>query len=407
MNEQTKASCPLTSTNVLVFDVETSTHNKGHPFDPRNMLVSYAYRSPSDTNFKYHSDPDFRSDLRNRVECATVVVGFNIKFDLHWFRNVFGEIPQDVKVWDCQLAEFVYSGQETSFASLNEVLETYGLPTKKDIIKEYWDQGISTEDIPLHVLREYNEWDVHVTKLLFDLQQTLLSEKQKQLVWLEGEDLKALQAAEWAGIRFDAEKAAAKTMEVQSKVDGIVGGLSDFLPAGIPEDGYNWNSGDHLSALLYGGTIGFPYAVETETTYKSGPKKGESYIARRWHSVEIEFTQRFKPLDGTEIKKTAGDPTAKTRFYQTDGPTLAQLKTRLAENRRLLALLAERAKLIKVVEMIESLQNTIAKKNWQNNMLHGQFNQNVAVTGRLSSSGPNLQNTPPEVDALLVSRYAS
>jgi DNA polymerase I-like protein with 3'-5' exonuclease and polymerase domains len=72
-----------------------------------------------------------------------------------------------------------------------------------------------------------------------------------------------------------------------------------------------------------------------------------------------------------------------------------------------LALLNERSTQIKVAEMVESIMNKKTAMNWQDNFLHPQFNQNAVVTGRLSSSAPNMQNTPLEIDELLVSRYAN
>lgn len=400
--------------NVLVFDVETSTHNKGHPFDPRNFLVSYAsLANESNPDFKYYLDPDFQYYIGCCLDGARALVGFNIKFDLHWIYNLLDNPDLSrVKVWDCQLAEFIYNGQQGSYASLNEVCEKYGLPTKVDLVKGYWEQGISTEHIPVSILEEYNKWDVQLTKMLFNVQQRMLSEKQKRLVWLLGEDLKALQNAEYNGIKFDTDKAREKLARLSAEVMEIEDNLKLYLPDEITssESGvlkFNYDSGDHVSALLYGGTITFDWFTEEDAVYQSGAKKGEAYIRRRWHETQVTFKQRFKPLEGTEVAKTAKNPSAVQRFYQTDQPTLQQLKTRNREDRLLLEYLKARADKIKVVEMIESILKKMTDMNWQDNLVHPQYNQNVVVTGRLSSSQPNMQNQPPDVDELLVSRYAN
>ena len=391
----------------LFFDVETTTKNKGHPFDPDNFMVSYSTLvDQSDPDFRYYLDADFASAIDNCVGNATDLVGFNIKFDLHWLANRFPNVLfQHAKIWDCQLAEFIYSGQESHYASLDETLEKYGLPVKKDMVAEYWAAGVSTESIPLSILREYNNWDVQVTKMLFDVQQNLLSDRQKRLVYLAGEDLKTLQSAEFAGVRFDTQKAVEKLDVLKADIEVLNNRIYQHLPTGIPKGGFNIDSGDHLSALLYGGTIDFDWYTEAPAVYKSGARTGQEYNKRSWHVASVQFPSKFKPISGSEVSKTREKVGLITRFYQTDAPTLQQLKTRKNEDRLLLEDIRARSEKAKVSEMIISIMTKMENMNWQDSMIHGQFNQNNVITGRLSSSGPNMQNTPSEVDELLVSRY--
>ena len=397
---------------ILFIDGETTIHNKGHPFDGRNFLVSYAYYTGTGSPvFKYYTDPDFAAVLGKTLSQATTVVGFHIKFDIHWFRILGFELDVNCKVWDCQLAEFIYSGQEDRFASLEETLKKWELPEKKrDLVKDYWDAGISTEDIPIPILEEYNIADVFPSlPALYELQQKALNDKQKQLVWLEGEDLKALADAEFNGVLWDAERANEKLSSLNDSLAEYLGHLNRYLPDGIPvhagESCFNWDSGDHLSALLYGGTVEFKYALSEEAVYKSGPNKGEAYTKNRWRSAPVVFPQRFIPIKNTLVKKCTEPGYTGTLFYQTDAPTLMQLKTKQKENKQLLEILSKRAQALKVAEMIESIKNIMETKHWANNLVHAQFNQNNVITGRLSSSAPNMQNTPPEIDELFVSRY--
>lgn len=391
---------------IVIFDCETTTFNKGHPFDPRNALVSYSLKYEGVNHFKYYTDPDFVSFVRDVVARATTLVGHNIKFDLHWLWRIGIDVGPSCAIWDTSLAEFILSGQQNGFISLNEALESYGLPIKKDAVKEYWDAGVDTKDIPLSVLREYNMWDVECTEALMHTQEQLLSARQMALLCLEGQDLLALSSAERAGIKWDKEGADKRAELFERDLEEIEQRLSTYLPAGIPDQcRFNWDSGDQLSALLYGGTINYEYSISEEAVYKSGPSKGESYTRNRWYTTPQAFPPRFSPLDDSEVKKTKDNPEAQTRFYQVDEPTLKQLKTRRREDKILLATLFERAKKIKVVEMINSINNKIVEKNWQDGCIHPQYNQNVVITGRLSSSAPNMQNTPPEIDEFLVSRY--
>ena len=368
-----------------MLDCETQTYNKGHPFDPRNKLISYAYKySGSSPCFKYFNDPDFLSTVRGTLGGGSVVIGFNVKFDLHWLTCVDRDT---VKIWDCQLAEFVLGGQKDRLISLDECLARYGLEQKKDLVKEYWEAGVQTDEIPVEILKEYNIWDVEQTEALFLLQQQVMSDEQKRLVYLLGEDMKVLIEMERNGVLFDVDGATKKVSTLELSIGRLEEELAQFLPP-IEHGTFNWDSGDHLSALLYGGTIVFDWAEEMPAVYKSGPNKGQAYIKRSWHETKVSFPQRFKPLEGTEVAKTRDDPAAEVRFYQCDEPTLKQLNTRSKENKRLLEVFAQRSSQIKLVEMLTSILELFKTKQWENNIIHGQFNQNIVVTGRLSSSAP-------------------
>ena len=397
-----KNSTQISGTNdYTVLDAETTTYNKGHAFDPRNKVVSYAYTSPNGICFGYYTDPNFGSVLEH-VRDDSILIGFNFKFDHHWCSHLY---PRDVKIWDCQLAEHVYTGQKAQYISLSECLDRYDLGTKKDIVKEMWDAGYQTTDIPLPVLQEYNEWDVIQTEKLFLVQQELLSDEQKRLVYLMGEDLKVLAHIERSGLLFDSAKAAPYLATLKEQVATIELELAKRLPP-IQHGVFNWDSGDHLSCFLYGGTLTFNYAIGEPSVYKSGAKKGEEYTKNSWFEEHLNFPQLFKPLPNTELKKTKGDVSASTRFYQTDLPTLSSLKGGGKEGKQVVAFLLERSAKTKVVEMLESIFKLFDKFQWTDNLVHGQYNQNVAVTGRLSSSAPNMQNIPPEIDQFFISRYA-
>lgn len=388
----------------IFLDVETTTYNKGHPFDVRNKLVSYVYLDNTGTHFKYFTDPDFNQHLYvDQWSDKPTLVGFNIKFDLHWLRGLVD--LEEVDIWDCQLAEFVFSGQQDRLISLDETLARYGLaPKKKELVKDYWAAGVQTDEIPVEVLKEYNIGDVVPLKALFEIQQQIMADEQKKLVHLLGEDMKVIMEMEHNGIKFDQESAKKRIEEIQNEINRIETELRGFLPV-IEYGTFNWDSGDHLSALLYGGKVTFDYAIESEAIYQSGPSKGESYTKRRWHEEVVLFPQRFKPLKNTEVKKTKDNGPEDVHYYQVDEPTLQQLVSRKKEDKRLLSLLMERSRQIKVVEMLQSILEQFQEKHWSDGFIHPQYNQNIVITGRLSSSAPNMQNQPPEVDQFLVSRY--
>ena len=48
---------------------------------------------------------------------------------------------------------------------------------------------------------------------------------------------------------------------------------------------FNWNSGDHLSCLLYGGTVKVKVGTPYEHTYKGGEKVGQTETRNHWEKI--------------------------------------------------------------------------------------------------------------------------
>jgi len=391
---------------ILGFDTETTIIEKGHVHHPNNFLVSYSISElGAGTTFHYYTDPDFLYAISARLDNCTELVGFNLKFDIQWLMRNGIEIPKQVRIYDVSLAEQILTAQQSPMVSFNEVLGGYGIDEKLDVVKGYWEQSISTEFIPPKILEEYNNDDAEKPLLMRDIQIGLLSAKQLSLVYQQGQDLLVLAKTELNGVKFDREKAKDDHAKYKQLLESTEQQLNAFLPPMHPGVVFNWDSGDQLSALLYGGVINYDYAIEEDCVYKSGPNKGLPYKRNRWHVASVEFPRRFDPLPKSEVKKTKDDPNASTRYYQVDDPTLRQLKAwKNSDNRKLLNLLADKAKYSKIMETFDSLFHHIDKFQW-GDYLHGQYNQNVARTGRLSSSKPNMQNMDEIIDHCLISRY--
>lgn len=154
--------------SILILDVETTISNKGNPFDQTNKLVCVGLKFTNETRFIFYEEQfDYIQDIINN---AAIIVGFNIKFDLHWLRRIGVDISK-IRVWDCQLAEFLLNNQQTKYPSLNEAAIKYSLPMKLDVVKsEYWDKGIDTDQIPREVLSEYLTQDLVLTQQVFERQ---------------------------------------------------------------------------------------------------------------------------------------------------------------------------------------------------------------------------------------------
>ena len=371
--------------NLLALDTETTTHNKGNPYDDRNRLVCWSF---ADGTVSGTARPTDLGALEIELKRTDLVIGFNFKFDLHWLIKSGLSTLRDKQIWDVQIAEFILSNQTHRFPSLNETCEKYGLETKLDVVKtEYWDKGIDTADIPWDVLEEYATRDAELTLACYHAQRKLMTPAQIKLCYLMCQDLQILQEMEANGIPFDEQLCITRAKEVDDKISTLKGKLANIYP-NVP---INFGSNDHLSAFLYGGTVkedGKEHIGFFKTGLKAGQPKYKNII------IEHQLPRLYAPLKGSEMAKQGN--------YAVDESTLRKLKG----NKQTVNSILELGKLQKLngtyynglVELRKEMQ-------WDVGVLHGNFNQTTAQTGRLSSSRPNLQNFASELQDIFVSKY--
>ena len=397
----------------IVLDVETTTFNKGNPFDKRNSLVMVGVKLVEDNQYLRGQKRFLWENLLDKVLLvqAKQIIGFNIKFDLHWIRN-HGVFPkEEVKIWDCQYAEFLFSSQQHKFPSLNATLEKYGLPLKLDVVKtEYWDKGIDTDKIPEDILWEYLKGDLDKTEQVYLIQKKMFETTHKHLYplfKLHMQDLLVLEEMEWNGIKYNTEKALERAGEIKTELAQIEGEIRGL----VGSDVYSLTSNPDVSAILYGGIIckdsKFPVGV-----FKTGAKVGE--VRYKVIQKVYEFPRLTEPLKGTETKVETskkeqdlinkGVLTKPREYWKVNEPILRQLKA-TGKAKKIISLLLRFNKLDKLKgTYLEGWSNLIDKMHWEKNTLHPQLNQCVAVTGRLSSSNPNGQNADKETKKYCESR---
>ncbi|CAB4132948.1 DNA-directed DNA polymerase, family A, palm domain containing protein [uncultured Caudovirales phage] len=370
---------------LLALDVETTTHNKGHPYDARNKLVCWSYAT--DTYSGTWSANDLHL-IEPMLAAETLVVGFNFKFDLHWLIKSGVYQLRDKHIWDVQIAEFILSHQTNRFPSLNETCERYEFESKLDIVKtEYWDKGINTDQIPWHILEKYATKDAELTLACYHAQRKLMTPAQVRLCHLMCQDMKILQEMEAHGIPFDEQLCEQRAMEVDDKISTLKGKLSAIYST-VP---INFASNDHLSAFLYGGTVK-EEAKEHIGYFKTGAKAGQP----KYKNIVIEhkLPRLYEPLKGSAMAKEGN--------FATDEGTLRKLKG----NKNIVNMILELSKLEKLNgTYYNGLVKLRKEMNWEQGMLQGNFNQTTAQTGRLSSSKPNLQNFASELQDIFISKY--
>jgi DNA polymerase I-like protein with 3'-5' exonuclease and polymerase domains len=385
----------------LILDVESTTSNKGNPFDLTNGLISVGLKFV-DGDVKIVGYPFDKLQnkvkvdyIQKNIDNADCLVGFNIKFDLHWLKRIGIDFSNKL-IWDCQIGEFLIGCQLHPYPSLNDAANRIGVPPKLDIVKEeYWDKGIDTDKIPIEILSDYLAQDLVLTQQVFEDQQEVFQNNGKRTLFkLQCADLLVLQEMEWNGVKFDTVSARARALEIQNEIEGIHKSLSQLV-GDIP---INLGSNDHLSYLLFGGTLSIDFRIPIGV-YKSGAKVGQT----RYKIVQknYELPRLTEPIEGTEAKKPEGSQPV----WKTNEDILRSLKLN-KKAKFIVDLVLKYSKLEKLRgTYLEGWSNLIDKMNWEKDTIHGNLNQCVAITGRLSSTKPNQQNADKETKTYCVSRY--
>lgn len=377
--------------NLLAFDCESSIIANGDPYHPDNRLVQVGFYNPDMgyiTPYKEYINPEGIQYLLDRH----IIVGANFKFDLAWMERI-GIDTRQIKVYDIQLAEFILSNQTHAFPSLGGMAQKYLGQNKVDNIKlNYWEQGVDTWFIPEEELTHYLKEDLRLTLEVFKVQEKLLKKQSKwNLFKLQCLDLLVLNNMEWNGIPYEKERSIALASELENSITEIRNTITRYSQCPT----FNCNSGDHLSCLLYGGTIIHEYRLPIGV-YKSGTRIGQP--RNKVFTEEYIQPPLITPLKGSELKKEG--------YWSTDEQTLSSLKPKTKEMKELISAILRLSKLEKLKgTYYEGLPKIMNERHWQDNLIHGKFNQCVARTGRLSSSQPNLQNFPPEALSLCRSEY--
>jgi DNA polymerase I-like protein with 3'-5' exonuclease and polymerase domains len=387
----------------LVVDLETTIHNTGEeavgnmqasPFHPDNYVVWIGTKridavlaSTVWTQKLYvGEDPPV---ISNHID---YIVGHNIKFDLLYLKRheMWDEWLWSGMVWDTMIVEYLLTGQQSKFASLDKLSEKYGGTLKNNRIKEYWDSGISTEDIPDDEIEPYLRGDLNNTQIVFKAQYKRAKELgMLPLITSQMEALLAVTEMEFNGMRLDLLKLNEQREEVKSEYQRIREDLIDqmkFLHIREP----NPDSNDHMSLFLFGGV-----QVHMQDTqcfdddgnpikYKTGKRAGE--IKTKKMPIHISI----KGVYGDLIAKQKKWQAKKKGFYKTNNEVLTELSK---SSRFPFSTAATILEYREHAKDLKTYYDGLVKHWWPHDgCIHGQLNQCQTDTGRLSSSKPNMQN---------------
>jgi DNA polymerase I-like protein with 3'-5' exonuclease and polymerase domains len=424
-------------TRIVTVDIETGIHGGENPHADTQDVVAVGWHDSltGRTEDRYGPHEYHRGTFANLLRGTKVLVTFNGKFDvshlIRWPEDYAAWQDFVVRggvLWDCQLAQYLLDAMhpETHYLSLNEVSAMHGGEQKIDAVAELWAAGVNTRDIDRDLLLDYLQGDVLNTRLIFEAQLAAARERgQLKSLLLNFGALCCSIEMERNGMFIDREKAEELREVLAAEVVTLGAKLDEFVPEAV-KGVFNWGSRFHKSALLFGGSIKVP---TIEYQLKDGCYTFDS------HSASQAYVQKTEKVATGEVYKS-GKNEGQPKFKNVTADDLTKPKTRMGvvavelpgHTTPLPEWASSPAGVFKVgEEVMEVLKGstipfvstmvryTAASKDlgtyfWveaedgsrkgmltkvgPDGLIHHSINHVSVVTGRLSSSNPNLQNLP-------------
>jgi len=372
----------MTKPTFVAIDVETTLNGNenvglAHPMHPDNRVVAwgitkdYVLYDPQTT----YTEAVFKA-LVDACVPKNVFCGHNLAFDLMYlYKNPkLKKRIQQFKIWDTQLAEYILSAQRTKWSSLDELSVKYGLPVKDDKIKKYFQAGLGSDKIPPEELIPYLKQDVTNTLAIAKKQwQRAVDQGQLTLIETQMEALHATTEMQFNGLHIDRAALDAYTIEVVNDYVEVKLNL-EALATGYVDD---INSPKQWSQFFFGGTKKIR-VKEAVGLYKNG---------------NIKYKLMDKQLIIKPFIRYVPDPekvSAKTGQVSVDDSVLTDMLAHTFDARAISIINA----LLKYRELSKQLSTYVQglSKHIIGDFIHGKLNHTATVTGRLSSTNPNLQN---------------
>lgn len=451
------------------WDCETTTRQafkrKATPFGELNHVVVHAW-SKDDGAVEHVFGGKARLPsgwIKPVLEGTKLLAGFNIKFDLlHALQDPenldawMQWVADGGQLWDCQLAEYLLEGmtQQNHMLSLDEVAPRYGGQLKFDEVKVLWEQGVQTDDIEPKLLLRYlcgegdDLGDVGNTLLIARKQIARAREAgQLRSILLNMGALLCTIEIERNGMFVDKPRGLELAAELKAQIEEAQGLMAQYLPEGLPFE-FKWTSPKHKSALIFGGKVKYE---RREYQQKDGTFAWEPGLPTQAYAQKEE-TQPILGLDGTPVRNKGGKNAGEVKTRKVKVDDRSKPKSRMGEDffyfkgytkpepewawesdpgvfttdaetiellgNRGIPFLVQLAKLQKMVKDLGTYFITYDDEGNEKGMLslvdaagiiHHKINHTSTVTGRFSSSDPNLQNIPKgnksQVKTLFVSRF--
>lgn len=263
----------------FTFDLETENHKDkkrvASPFDERNYIVAIGWSvNGGQPQKKYYHEwhrEHVLPEILDEMGAGDVIIGFNIKFDLLWVwkePRLQNALKRGVKIYCGQYAEYLLGGmtQEVQMVSMNDIAEKYGGGCKVDAVKDMWESGYLTSQIPEDLLTDYLigdgkqiVGDIHNTWLIYVGQVKRMREEMKpefrKMIQQRMDGLLATTEMEYNGMHVNLNIGEELRLQIIEDIAKAEEELSSFIPQLPPEMTFNWGSSQQKSCLIFGGTV--------------------------------------------------------------------------------------------------------------------------------------------------------
>lgn len=366
----------------IVFDTETTTRSPvgfpASPFWPDNEIVMIGFIGVGASSLRISPIAKI-DDFVGHEE----IVGHNVKFDIHHWCKATSLNPRDIlknrMVWDTSVAHYLLSGMRDRMPSLDQVAAFYGLGSKESTVSTLIKSGVCPSTIDPELLEDYLKQDVMLTQLVYLRQ--IKEAKERGMLGFIREMMNSVAATcemEWNGIRVDPESVDSFIRDWEIIRVSVGNDLQRCLDAKVPKAlrPVNVASNKQLSSVIFGGDMSYT-ASELVGKYKNGKDK-------------FKKVERVVRLSGMCDPKVFG-AVPNANGYQLDDKVLKSIED-TSPDPEAVEIAGLLLKYRYFSKLITTYGEGVKKSIFPDRHVHPSIHHNVTATGRLSCSGPNLQN---------------
>lgn len=235
------------------------------PYCPDNTLVSIGIKTSDGGDYYHiinHRDYNASADetlavhqqIQEVLDKTDLLVAYNIVSDLSWLKEC--GFTYSGKLYDPMVFEYIKSrGMKTSL-KLKDVVKSYKLEDKLDILEQYFAKGVNTNEIPIPELIEYGKQDIVILEQLYTAQQLLQSSDElvASTIIIQNvmnEFIHVLLEMQSQGIRIDTKRLLEIENDYREELNDINQKLQEILKRVMGTKPINIDSPEQLSWVLF------------------------------------------------------------------------------------------------------------------------------------------------------------